>query len=104
MGWMDWISTARSPAAEGTPLEDAAPEASSVETKRLPVIDTDACQGCGLCVQACEPSCLEMIWAFATLVDAATCTGCGECAAVCETDVIVMARLPAGGPPLKKAS
>jgi NAD-dependent dihydropyrimidine dehydrogenase PreA subunit len=61
-----------------------------VARKWLPVIDTDMCGGCGECVKACEPDCIEMIWAFGTLVRPADCTSCGACEEVCTQKVIKM--------------
>jgi len=58
--------------------------------KWLPLIDTDGCVGCGRCVEVCAHDCLEMIWAFATLVRPERCTSGGDCEEVCREDVIQM--------------
>ncbi|MHC4995420.1 MAG: ATP-binding protein [Planctomycetota bacterium] len=54
------------------------------------MINTDMCGGCGECVRACGPDCIEMIWAFATLTRPEDCTSCGDCEGVCRRDVIRM--------------
>lgn len=58
--------------------------------KWMPVIETDACMGCGLCAKACEPECIKMIWDFATLVRPDDCTSCGECMTTCPQGFIRM--------------
>ena len=70
----------------------------------LPVVDTDSCSGCGLCLQACEHGCFELVWDFATLVRPEDCEGEGRCADDCREDVIRMGWVsqpsgrPAGAP------
>lgn len=68
--------------------------------KLTPAIATEACMGCGLCTNACPPTCLEMVWDFATLVRPADCTSCGECARICPHDVIHMEWQRTTGSPL----
>lgn len=68
--------------------------------KWLPVIETDACVGCGLCGRACEPKCLEMVWDFATLKRPEDCGSCGECARVCPQQGIRMDWVKATGSPI----
>jgi ferredoxin len=63
----------------------------------MPEIATDACMGCGLCVKACHPGALEMVWDFATLVRADDCESCGECMEVCPHGVIRMNWIPMSG-------
>ena len=63
---------------------------------RLPIVDTDACTGCGRCVRICEEGCLEMIWSFATLTRPEACVGEGACAEVCESGVIRMGWVAGG--------
>lgn len=63
---------------------------SRTASKWVPVIDRDACTGCGLCVQACDRACIEMVWDFATFKRPADCGSCGDCQAACQHDVIRM--------------
>jgi Pyruvate/2-oxoacid:ferredoxin oxidoreductase delta subunit len=61
----------------------------SAAYKLLPVI-TDYCHGCGLCVDACEHGCLNMVWDFARLKVPADCGSEGICTDVCPQDAIRM--------------
>ena len=65
--------------------------------KWLPVVDTERCTGCGLCVDACGPRSLEMINGLPTLVLPDTCGSEEHCIAVCRDDAIRMAWLPFEG-------
>jgi formate hydrogenlyase subunit 6/NADH:ubiquinone oxidoreductase subunit I len=67
--------------------------------KLMPMIEKDACMGCGLCAKACEARCIEMVWDFATFVRGGDCTSCGECARVCPNEVIQMEWQPMTGSP-----
>lgn len=58
--------------------------------KWVPIIDTDSCGGCGKCLKACAPRCIDLVWAFATLARPGECDSCGQCEAVCPEDVIRM--------------
>lgn len=66
--------------------------------KRLPVI-TDYCHGCGLCVEACEHGCLEMVWDFAKLGVPTDCGSEGICMDVCPQDAIHMEWIETTGDP-----
>ncbi|MEW6304794.1 MAG: 4Fe-4S binding protein [Verrucomicrobiota bacterium] len=57
--------------------------------KRIPVI-TDDCSGCGLCVKACDRSCIGLVWDFAKFQNAHDCGSCGHCMEACPNDVIHM--------------
>jgi len=68
-----------------------------MKNKKLPVFDFKPCVSCGICVQACPFSCIELsvngVDALKNLypkVDAETCTGCSLCAKSCPTDAIAM--------------
>lgn len=65
--------------------------------KRLPVIDTDSCSGCGECVKACDHHCLGMIWSFATLLHPGECGSEGRCMDACPHGVIRMDWVEATG-------
>ena len=53
------------------------------------VIDTEACKGCDLCIDACPPRVLEMTthevntWGYRYPRLLAGCTGCQACAQIC---------------------
>ena len=66
--------------------------------KWLPVVG-DACTGCGLCVDACDNHCLELVWDFATLQHPRHCASDGKCAAACPRTVIQMQWVKADGDP-----
>lgn len=68
--------------------------------KWMPVFETDACLGCGLCAKACAPQCLEMVWDFATLKRPEDCTSCGECLDACAHEVIRMDWVKTTGSPV----
>lgn len=61
----------------------------STAYKWLPVI-TDYCHGCGLCVEACDHGCLDMVWDFARLHTPADCGSEGKCMEVCPAEAIHM--------------
>lgn len=58
--------------------------------KWVPVIATDRCTGCGLCVEACGPACLEMVDNIAVLVRFDQCGSEEHCIAPCRDDAIHM--------------
>ena len=62
--------------------------------KWMSVIDEDKCSGCGLCVSACGPACLEMPNVVAVLTLPEACGSEEHCIGVCADDAIGMAWLP----------
>ncbi|MCL1879652.1 MAG: 4Fe-4S binding protein [Actinomycetia bacterium] len=48
-----------------------------------PIIDTDECTGCGICVDTCEHSVLDIVQDLATVVNEDACTACGDCMEEC---------------------
>ncbi len=65
--------------------------------KWLPVIVEDACTGCGLCVAACGPACLETQNLVAILTRPEDCGSEEHCIRACPEDAIHMAWLPSEG-------
>jgi ferredoxin len=67
-------------------------------TNFLPVVDENACNGCGKCVEACPVEAMGTISANdpahpkkkRARLDERICLGCGVCAAVCEKQAITM--------------
>ena len=51
-------------------------------------IDTDKCNGCGICVNACHEGALEIVDGKATIIKDDYCDGLGNCLPVCPTDAI----------------
>ncbi len=57
----------------------------------LVTIDTEACAGCGQCVEACPAQILAMVDAKAEVAgDPAECLGCESCVVVCESGQITV--------------
>jgi len=55
---------------------------------RMPVLDLEKCNGCGLCVSVCYCSALIMIDGVVTVVETEECGWCTQCEAVCPTGAI----------------
>jgi len=65
--------------------------------KWLPVVLEDACTGCGLCVAACGPACLETQNLVAILTRSEDCGSEEHCIRACPEDAIHMAWVPSEG-------
>jgi ferredoxin len=65
--------------------------------KWLPVIVEELCTGCGLCVAACGPACLETQNQVAVLERPIDCGSEEHCISACPEDAIHMVWLPAEG-------
>jgi ferredoxin len=65
--------------------------------KWLPVIREDCCSGCGLCVAACGPACLETENLIAILKSPQDCGSEEHCVGACPEEAIYMAWLPCEG-------
>lgn len=59
----------------------------------LPVVDTEQCNGCGICEVFCPDSCVEVNETFK--VNENYCKGCGICAYECPKSALTM--LNSGG-------
>jgi Na+-translocating ferredoxin:NAD+ oxidoreductase RNF subunit RnfB len=65
--------------------------------KWLPVVIEESCTGCGLCVAACGPACLETQNLLAVLERPSECGSEEHCISACPEDAIHMAWLPSEG-------
>jgi MinD superfamily P-loop ATPase len=54
----------------------------------MPIIDTDKCQGCGLCVSVCTCGALAIVDNVVTIVEVVECDWCAMCEAVCPNNAI----------------
>ena len=55
---------------------------------RMPVLDLEKCNGCGLCVSVCYCKALIMVNGVVTVVETEECGWCTQCEAVCPTGAI----------------
>ena len=69
----------------------------SLGHKWLPVVDEVTCDGCGACVEACGPRCLEIEDGVAALVRPDDCGSEEHCIAPCPRASIRMAWVPGSG-------
>ena len=67
--------------------------------KWLPVIVEELCTGCGLCVAACGPACLETQNQVVVVERPNDCGSEEHCVSACPEDAIHMVWLPAEGDP-----
>ena len=51
-------------------------------------INSDKCNGCGICIQACHEGALELIDGKAQIIKDDYCDGLGNCLPVCPMDAI----------------
>ena len=56
--------------------------------KLAPVIDTEKCDGCGLCVTVCKCGALTIVANVVTVKATEDCHWCTECEAVCITGAL----------------
>ena len=64
-------------------------------------IDSEKCNGCGACVNACAEGAIKMVDGKAVLVSEAYCDGLGACLGTCPTGAITIVERPSSpqGPP-----
>ena len=53
-----------------------------------PIIETDDCIGCGICVDACPQEVLEVVNGVADVVNEENCIACGDCVEECPMGAI----------------
>lgn len=63
----------------------------ALDQKWVPIIDKDRCTGCGLCVEACGPKCLEVVDGISVLVRPNACGSEEHCISPCQDNAIYMA-------------
>ena len=54
-----------------------------------PIIDTDECTGCGICVDACPNDVLDIVQDLAVVINEDACSACGDCMEECPMAAIV---------------
>lgn len=88
--WASYMLTRRRRADVHRAIRDEAVDAGLIEPPSLhPVVNLDACIGCGACVRACpEGNVLGLIEDKASLIDPTRCIGHGACKAACPADAI----------------
>ncbi|MCA9734969.1 MAG: 4Fe-4S binding protein [Deferribacteres bacterium] len=59
--------------------------------KWLPVFNEDICTGCGVCIEACSPGCLDIRDRVAVLSRPHFCSSEGQCSMLCPEVCIRMA-------------
>jgi Na+-translocating ferredoxin:NAD+ oxidoreductase subunit B len=67
--------------------------ASIVSSPFRATLDSDACNGCGLCESRCQMEAIDMDSGFAAL-DLNRCIGCGLCVSTCPTGALTLQRKP----------
>ena len=54
----------------------------------MPAVDTDKCNGCGLCISICYCGALILVHNIVTIIETESCGWCTQCEAICPTDAI----------------
>ena len=65
--------------------------------KWVPIVEEDLCTGCGACVEACGPRCLELDDRVAVLMRPHACGSEEHCIAPCYEEAIRMAWVALAG-------
>ncbi|MDR2108975.1 MAG: 4Fe-4S binding protein [Coriobacteriales bacterium] len=53
-----------------------------------PIINTDECSACGICVDACPQGVLDIVGNAASVVNEDACIACGDCMEECPMGAI----------------
>jgi Na+-translocating ferredoxin:NAD+ oxidoreductase subunit B len=67
--------------------------ASLASTPFFAVINTETCEGCGVCEDRCQMAAVQLVDEKAS-IDMDRCIGCGLCVSTCPTDSMSLARKP----------
>jgi len=62
--------------------------------KAVAVVDSEKCTGCGICIDVCPVSAIEVNQE--AVINDETCTGCAACVAECPNEAIVIAQKKVG--------
>jgi MinD superfamily P-loop ATPase len=54
----------------------------------MPQIDSQKCNGCGLCISVCANKVLVLVDQIVTVIEVEQCNWCTDCEAVCPTGAI----------------
>ena len=54
----------------------------------MPLINSEKCNGCGLCIRVCSCRSLVLVNNVITIIEKEECVWCTECEAVCPTGAI----------------
>jgi NAD-dependent dihydropyrimidine dehydrogenase PreA subunit/nitroreductase len=67
-------------------------------TQQLHIVDTETCNGDGLCTEVCPQGAIEMVDDLAATVKnrADNCIVCGQCVAICPTEALQLRTMPDG--------
>ena len=65
--------------------------------KWVPAVDPILCNGCGACIEACEPQCLELDGNIVSLTRPDPCMSDEHCVSACAVDAIRMEWSPVVG-------
>ena len=55
---------------------------------KMPVIDQEKCNGCGLCISVCSCNALVLVEDVVTIIETEECGWCLQCEVVCPTGAI----------------
>ena len=58
-----------------------------------PVLETEECIGCGICVDACPQDVLEIAGGVVVVENEDACIACGDCEPRCPFDVPIIERM-----------
>jgi electron transport complex protein RnfB len=72
---------------KATPTNIQKPDSALIQTKHIATVNTSKCIGCGMCVNSCPTSAIQIINGKA-VIDPSKCTGVGHCVNRCPMQAI----------------